>query len=91
MFAYPRAAEIGIKNEVKANMVVLNGTISIDAGSKVQGSFIAQDIAVGANVQVALDSSFYRRPSQRNTRWKTVKRLSQWRKNSADFFEESTI
>lgn len=58
LIAYPIAAEIGIKNEVKANMVVLNGTLSINAGSNVQGSFIAQDIAVGADVQVALDSAF---------------------------------
>ena len=58
LFAYPRAAEIGMQNEVKANMVVPNGTISIDAGSEVQGSFIAQGIVVGANVQVDLHSSF---------------------------------
>jgi hypothetical protein len=58
LFSYPRAAEIGSLNEVKANMYVPNGTISIDAGSKVQGSFIAQGIVVGIGVQVTLDSAF---------------------------------
>lgn len=58
LFAYPIAAEIGIKNEVRANMVVPNGTLSINAGSNVQGSFIAQGIVVGVDAQVALDSAF---------------------------------
>lgn len=58
LMANPIAAEIGMKNKVQANMVVPNGTLSINAGSTVQGSFIAQDIVVGSDVQVALDSTF---------------------------------
>lgn len=58
LLAYPSAAGIGIKNEVKANMFAPNGIISIGAGSKVQGSFIAQGILAGAGTRFALDSAF---------------------------------
>ena len=58
LFAYPRAAEIGIQNQVKANMVAPNGTISIDSGSDAQGSFIAQGLVVGIGTVVRLESGF---------------------------------
>ena len=58
LFSYPRAAEIGSGNEVKANMYVPNGTLSIDARSDVLGSFIAQGVVVGINARVNLDSGF---------------------------------
>jgi hypothetical protein len=58
LFSYPRAADIGLLNEVKANIYAPNGTISIDAGSQVQGSFIAQGVVVGMTAKVNLDSAF---------------------------------
>ncbi len=58
LFAYPRAAEIGLQNQVKASMVAPNGTIAIDADSDVQGSFIAQGLVVGIGTVVHLESGF---------------------------------
>lgn len=58
LFAYPRAAEIGLLNQVRANIVAPNGTIAIDAGSDVQGSFIAQGVVVGVGSVVHLESGF---------------------------------
>ncbi len=58
LFAYPRAAEIGPQNRVKANIVAPNGTIAIDAGSDAQGSFIGQGVVVGIQTDVRLESGF---------------------------------
>ena len=58
LFAYPRAAEIGVQNRVKANIVAPNGTIAIDADSDAQGSFIARGLVVGIGTVVRLESGF---------------------------------
>lgn len=54
----PKAAKIGLTNDWKANIYVPNGTLWIEGGSSVEGSFFAKDVIVGINTKVKLDSAF---------------------------------
>jgi hypothetical protein len=58
LLSLPKAAEIGQGNVVKANMVVPNGTLWINTGSDITGSFIAQGVIVGVGTKVNLESAF---------------------------------
>jgi hypothetical protein len=54
----PKAAEIGTKNNIKANIYAPNGTLWIKNRSVVEGSFIAKDVIIGEKATVRLDSAF---------------------------------
>lgn len=58
LLSLPKAAEIGLRNVVKANIFVPNGTLWIVAGSDVTGSFIGKGVIVGIGAKVNLDSAF---------------------------------
>jgi len=58
LLALPKAAEIGPGNVVKANIYVPNGTLWVNLGSDITGSFIAKGIILGVNAKVSLDSAF---------------------------------
>ncbi|HSR19104.1 MAG TPA: hypothetical protein VLM39_13505, partial [Ignavibacteriaceae bacterium] len=56
--AAPKAAKIGIKNKVKANFYVPNGTLWIMMNSDAEGAFIAKDISIGVGTKIKLISAF---------------------------------
>jgi len=56
--ATPKAAKIGISNNVKASFYVPNGTLWLRKNSEVEGSFIGKDVDVGIGVKVKLKSAF---------------------------------
>ena len=56
--ANPKAAEIGTKNTVKANIYAPNGTIWINSHSDVEGAVIGKDVLVGTEVQIIQNSIF---------------------------------
>ncbi|HVO73366.1 MAG TPA: hypothetical protein VMT35_05050, partial [Ignavibacteriaceae bacterium] len=56
--ALPVAAKIGIKNIVKANFYVPNGTLWIMMNSEAEGAFIAKDLSIGVGTNIKLNSSF---------------------------------
>jgi hypothetical protein len=56
--ASPKAAKIGIKNKVKANFYVPNGTLWIMMNSDAEGAFIAKDISIGVGTKIKLNSAF---------------------------------
>ncbi len=58
LLSHPKAAEIGQVNVVKANIVVPNGTLWINAKSDMTGSFIGQGVIVGVGAKVSLESAF---------------------------------
>jgi hypothetical protein len=55
--ASPKAAQLGVDNEVHANFYVPNGTLWIREGTVATGAFHGRDVIVGIGVRVALDSS----------------------------------
>jgi len=54
----PKAAVIGLANQVKANIYAPNGTLWIMGKSNVQGSFIAKDVIVGSKTKISMESAF---------------------------------
>ena len=58
LFSYPRAAEIGSKNVVRASIYVPNGTLAIDADSRATGAFVGRGVVVGIGTRVELESGF---------------------------------
>ncbi len=58
LLSYPRAAEIGLSNTIKANIYAPNGTLTFGAGSNIQGAFIGKAIEFGIGAKVSLDSGF---------------------------------
>ena len=54
----PKAAVIGVRNTIKANIFVPNGTLWIREGSDVTGSFIGKDVIIGVKAKVKLESAF---------------------------------
>ncbi len=56
--ASPKAAQVGLNNEIFANFYVPNGTLWLRGSSEATGSFIAKDIMVGVNVKVSEDNAF---------------------------------
>ncbi len=54
----PKAAQIGLRNEVEGNFWVPNGTLWLRQGSDCVGAFLARDVDVGLGVTVALVSGF---------------------------------
>lgn len=53
-----KAVGIGIGADINANIYAPKGTLSIGYGAKMNGAFIARDIAVGSRATVRLDSGF---------------------------------
>ncbi|MGE5845491.1 MAG: hypothetical protein ACM34O_02120 [Ignavibacteria bacterium] len=56
--AAPKAVKIGIKNKVKANFYVPNGTLWIMMNSDLEGAFIAKDLSIGVGTKIKLNSAF---------------------------------
>jgi hypothetical protein len=54
----PKAAVIGVRNTVKANIFAPNGTLWIREGSDVTGSFMGKDVIIGVKAEVKLESAF---------------------------------
>jgi hypothetical protein len=54
----PTAAHIGENNVVAANIYAPNGTIWIKSKTQAAGAFIGDDVRVGQNVTLTLDSAF---------------------------------
>jgi hypothetical protein len=54
----PRAVEIGIDNNLSANLYAPNGTIWLGDRTQARGSFFAKDVQAGPNVQVTLQSAW---------------------------------
>ena len=54
----PKAADIGKKSQVRANIYAPNGTLWIRERGQVEGSFIAKDVIIGKEVKVRLDTAF---------------------------------
>lgn len=58
LLSLPTAAEIGVDNVVKANMIVPNGTLKIQPKSELTGSFMGKGVIVGVGTKVNIDSAF---------------------------------
>ncbi len=58
LHASPKAAQIGILNNVKANFYVPNGTFWLRGLTDATGAFIAKDVRVGVNVDIYEKSAF---------------------------------
>ena len=56
--ATPKAAEIGEKNTLFANLYVPNGTLWFRQNTNATGAFLAKDIIVGEDVQLTMNSFF---------------------------------
>ena len=56
--SFPQAAIIGFGSNIQANLYVPNGSLWIEGGSDMTGSFIARDVLVGVWAKVSLDSAF---------------------------------
>ncbi len=54
----PKAAHIGEGNTVKANIFAKNGTLLIEEGCFLEGSFIARDVSVGQKSIVNFNGAF---------------------------------
>jgi len=54
----PKAAVIGLHNQITATLYAPNGTLWLRQGSQARGAFIGKDVEVGENVQVWLESTF---------------------------------
>jgi hypothetical protein len=52
LYAWPKAADIGYRAIIKANMYAPNGTLSIGPRAKIEGSFIAKDVEIGTKARV---------------------------------------
>ncbi|MBI4701443.1 MAG: hypothetical protein HY744_09835 [Deltaproteobacteria bacterium] len=53
----PKAATVGIDNEVKARIFVPNGTLWIKEGSVATGRFVGRDVEIGIGTQVSGDGA----------------------------------
>jgi hypothetical protein len=60
--ATPKAAKIGIGNEVLANFYVPNGTLHLRQATAAEGAFLGRDVLIGPGVQLAVNSFFSNRP-----------------------------
>jgi hypothetical protein len=56
--ATPKAAAVGYNNVVTATIYAPNGTLWLKQGTQATGAFIGQDVKIGYNVQVWLESAF---------------------------------
>ncbi len=56
--ATPKAAHVGLNNELFANLYVPNGTMLIKQGSNATGSFFGKDVQIGIGVEVEYDGCF---------------------------------
>lgn len=56
--ASPKAAVLGVRSQVKANVYVPNGTLWLLKGSTLEGSLIALDVIVGVKAELVLNSPF---------------------------------
>jgi hypothetical protein len=54
----PKAAQIGEGNTIKANIYAKNGTLLIEEGCNLEGSFIAKDVSVGQKSVVNFKGAF---------------------------------
>lgn len=54
----PKAATVGTKNTVKANIFAPNGTIRLKQGVIAEGAFVGKDVLVGVKVKISYDSAF---------------------------------
>jgi UDP-3-O-[3-hydroxymyristoyl] glucosamine N-acyltransferase len=57
LYARPKAADIGSRAIIKANMYAPNGTLSIGSKAEVEGSFIAKDVEIGSKASVRHNSA----------------------------------
>ncbi|NKQ37192.1 MAG: hypothetical protein HF973_16445 [Chloroflexi bacterium] len=56
--SFPKTAVIGQNNILAATIYAPNGTLWIKKGTSATGSFIANDVRIGQNVQLWLESAF---------------------------------
>lgn len=52
------AAAIGEGNIIRANLLAPNGSLAIEEGCRIEGSFIAKDVIIGQKTEVHLDYGF---------------------------------
>jgi hypothetical protein len=57
LYARPKAADIGSRAIIKANMYAPRGTLSIGSKTDVEGSFIAKDVEIGTKARVRHNSA----------------------------------
>ena len=56
IYAFPKAVEIGAKNDFSANVYAPHGTIWIKENSNASGSFIGKDVLIGTGAHIKLDT-----------------------------------
>jgi hypothetical protein len=57
LYARPKAADIGSRAIIKANMYAPRGTLSIGSKADVEGSFVAKDVEIGTKATVRHNST----------------------------------
>ncbi|HEX4951815.1 MAG TPA: Ig-like domain-containing protein [Thermoanaerobaculia bacterium] len=58
----PKAAELGVRSQVTANLYVPNGTLVAKQGTTATGAFLARDVEAGPRATFTLESAFFNRP-----------------------------
>ncbi len=55
------AAELGVRNQVRANFYVPNGTLQIKNDAEAVGAFLGRDLEIGPHATLSLQSAFFNR------------------------------